>query len=334
MQKAGGTLVRHYREMAFMGLVDVIAHLRTITGNLKICKKDIHDFNPDAVILVDYAGFNLRIAEFAHKAGFPVFYYISPKVWAWKKSRIKKMRQYTHKIFVIFPFEVDFFRQNDLEVEYYGNPLMDSYSAFRRKRPSIQKFREKNELGKENIIALLSGSREQEVRRCLPEMLKAATAFPEHRFVIAGTSAVHEEVYQEIIDDHHADLIFDQTYELLNAATAAVVTSGTATLETAIFRVPQVVIYKTSRINFAIGKPFINIRFFSLVNLIADKEVVKELLQFNLAAKIRRELSRILDNKKYRDKMLKEYEGIIHTLGDPGSSERIAFRITSLVKER
>lgn len=332
MQKVGGTLVKHYREMAFMGLVDVISNIRTISRNLETCKKDIKNFKPDALILVDYAGFNLRIAEFAKTSGITVFYYISPKVWVWKKSRIEKMRQYTDRIFVIFPFEVDFFRKNNLEVEFYGNPLMDSISAFKRKKPSIRKFREENELGKEKIIALLSGSREHEVKRCLPEMLKAASAFPEYRFVIAGTTSVSGEVYHQIIGDHKTDLVFDQTYELLNAAKAAVVTSGTATLETAIFKVPQVVVYKTSIINYVIGKPFIKISFFSLVNLIAGKEVVKELLQFNLAADIRKELSRILENKEYRDNMLKEYNRIVFSLGNPGSSERIAARITEILK--
>ena len=331
MQKVGGTLVKHYREMAFMGLVDVIANIRTISRNLDVCKKDIKNFKPDAVILVDYAGFNLRIAEFAKAEGMTVFYYISPKVWVWKKSRIEKMRQFTDRIFVIFPFEVDFFRQNDLDVEFYGNPLMDSISAFKKKKPLIRKFRDENELGKEKIIALLSGSREDEVRRCLPEMLRAATAFPEHRFVIAGTSSVPEEVYQHIMGEYRADLVIDQTYDLLNAARAAVVTSGTATLETAIFKVPQVVVYKTSIINYRIAKPFIKIRFFSLVNLIAGKEVVKELLQFNLAADIRKELSRILENKEYRNTMLKEYNKIIYSLGNSGSSERIAVRITEIL---
>jgi lipid-A-disaccharide synthase len=332
MKSIGGELVKHYRELAFMGLVDVVSNLRTISSNLKLCKRDLLKYKPDALILIDYAGFNLRIAEFARNAGLRVYYYISPKVWVWKKSRIKKMKKFTEKIFVIFPFEVDFFRNNELEVEYYGNPLMDSYNAFKSKRLSAKKFREKNELGEEKIVALLSGSREHEVKRCLPEMLKAASAFPEYRFVIAGVPSVSEEIYRKIMDDKKVDIVFDQTYQLLNAAKAAIVTSGTATLETAIFKVPQVVIYKTSSVNFVIGRPFIRIRFFSLVNLIAGKEVVKELLQFKLAGRIRKELGRILEDREYKNNMLSEYDKILLSLGNPGSSERVAARITEMLK--
>ncbi len=332
MRDAGGEIVKHYREMAFMGLVDVIANLRTISKNLDTCKKDIAQWKPDAIILVDYAGFNLRIAEFASEAGFNVFYYISPKVWVWRKSRIEKLRKFTDRIFVIFPFEVDFFRNHDLEVEFYGNPLMDSYQRFKKKRITTKKFREENNIVDQEIIALLAGSRKHEVKRCLPLMLKAASAFPEFRFVIAGASSVPEEVYSRIIGDIPADLVINKTYELLNVARAAVVTSGTATLETAIFKVPQVVIYKTSLINYIIGRPFINIQFFSLVNLIAGKQVVKELLQFNLASQITRELNLLLRDSEYQKDMINDYNQILDAIGNPGTSERIAARISEILK--
>ena len=332
MEQAGGTLVKHYREMAFMGLVDVVANLKTISRNLEICKKDISDWKPDVIILVDYAGFNLRVAEFAKNNGFRVFYYISPKVWAWRKSRIEKLRKFTDRIFVIFPFEVDFFRTHGLEVEFYGNPLTDSYLNFKKKKITAKKFREENRLGEDHIVALLAGSRKHEVQRCLPEMLKAASAFPEYRFVIAGTRSVPEEIYRSIIGKQKVNLIFDQTYALLNASRAAVVTSGTATLETALFKVPQVVIYKTSPVNYIIGRPFIRIRFFSLVNLIANKEVVKELLQFNLAEKITRELNALLRDKEYQMEMKTDYNRILDLIGTHGTSERIAARITEILK--
>lgn len=332
MKEAGGTLVRHFREMAYMGLVDVIANIRTISRNLDYCKSDITKWTPDAIILVDYAGFNLRIAEFVKDAGFKVFYYISPKVWAWRKSRIEKLKKFTDHIFVIFPFEVEYFRKNDLEVEYFGNPLMDSIYQYRKNRISVKEFRKKNELGNEKIIALLAGSRKHEVQRGLPEMLRAASAFPEYRFVIAGSNSVSEEIYRKIIADAKVDLLFNQTYDILNTAKAAVVTSGTATLETAIFKVPQVVIYKTSHVNYILGRPFIRIRFFSLVNLIAGKEVVKELLQFKLASGIRKELDMILRDKEYQKEIKAGYNKILYSLGNQGTSERIAARITEILK--
>jgi lipid-A-disaccharide synthase len=332
MQETGGTLVRHYREMAFMGLVDVLANIRTISKNLEFCKSDIASWKPDAIILVDYAGFNLRVAEYAKNAGIKVFYYISPKVWAWRKSRIEKLRKFTDRIFVIFPFEVEFFRNNELEVEFFGNPLMDSFANYKRKKVPEKKFREDNNLGEEKIIALLAGSRKHEVKRCLPEMLKASSAFPEFRFVIAGSASVPEEIYRKIIGRSRVDLLFNKTYDILNTAEAAVVTSGTATLETAIFKVPQVVIYKTSPVNYIIGRPFIRIRFFSLVNLIAGKELVKELLQFNLAKKITRELNAILRDKKYQKEIKNGYNKILDNIGSHGTSERVAARITEILK--
>ena len=333
MQQAGGSLVKHYREMAFMGLVDVLANLKTISRNLETCKKDILSWKPDAVILIDYAGFNLRIAEYAKGSGIRVFYYISPKVWAWRKSRIARLKKFTDKLFVIFPFEVEFFRQHGMEVEYFGNPLMDSYHQFLQER----KKRDLDVEGmdpKKEIVALLAGSRKHEVLRCLPPMLNAAKAFPEYQFIVAGASSVEEKIYRQLMDGSSAILARNQTYSLLNSASAAVVTSGTATLETAIFRIPQVVVYKTSIFNYILGRPFIRIKFFSLVNLIAGKAVVKELLQFNLSREIRIELGKIIQDKAYKKEMLTGYEMILSTLGGPGTSSRVGERMVTLLKSQ
>lgn len=330
MQSAGGTLVKHYREMAFMGFADVLANIRTILRNLRICKNDILKFKPDALILIDYAGFNLRIAGFAHKKSIKTFYYIAPKVWAWKKKRIIKLKKYINKVFVIFPFEVEYFRENGLEVEFYGNPLLDSLSQFQMKLDSESEFIKKNHLSQKPIIALLSGSRQHEISRCLPEMVMAAKDFPEYEFIVAGAPSIQKELYEAILKDSSIKIVFNDTYNLLQNSFAAVVTSGTATLETALFRVPQVVIFKTGGLTYQIGKLVISIRFFSLVNLIANRELVKELLQFNLAAGIKSELSLICRDTTRRKQILDGYDEIITSLGGAGTSDRIAKRIWEL----
>ena len=330
MLEVGGTLVKHYKEMAFMGLMDVLANLRTISRNLSICKNDIQTWKPDAIILVDYAGFNLRVAEFAKGLGIKVFYYISPKVWVWKKSRIKKLKQFTDKLFVIFPFEVEFFKANEMDVEYYGNPLMDSYSQFMENTKTEEKFRIDNDLSEKPIIALLSGSRKDESKRCLPEMVKASESFPEYQFVVAGAPSISDSYYDKYLKNAEIKLLKNSTYDLLKNSYAGIITSGTATLETAIFKVPQVVVYMTSPINFYLAKFFVKLTFFSLVNLILGKEVVKELLQFNIAERIRNELNNILKNKNYRNTMLQNYEELHKLVGDSGTSGRIAKRISEL----
>jgi lipid-A-disaccharide synthase len=333
MKVVGGTLVKHYREMAFMGFFDVLANLRTITRNLRICRKDIMDFNPHALILIDYAGFNLRVADFAHKNSIKTYYYISPKVWAWKKKRIKKLKDYTNRLFVIFPFEVEYFHNNGLEVEFYGNPLMDSLAQFREKSGSGEDFRKENNLSEKPIIALLSGSRKHEISRCLPEMVEASKAFPDYQFVVAGAPSIPREQYAQILNGSSIRIVYNKTYSLLQNAYAAVVTSGTATLETALFRVPQVVIFKTGSLTYQIGKMLISVRFFSLVNLIAEKEVVKELLQFNLSQDIQNELTLICKDSARRHEILDGYDQIIASLGGEGTSNRIAKRIWELAGE-
>ena len=333
MKSVGGTLVKHYREMAFMGFVDVLANIRTIARNLRICKGDILDFNPHVLILVDYAGFNLRIAEFAHENSIKTMYYIAPKVWAWKKKRIEKLKKFVFRLFVIFPFELGYFRENGMEVEFYGNPLKDALSEFQKNTDPESDFRKENQLSNKPIIALLSGSRRHEISRCLPEMVKATEKFSDFEFVVAGAPSISEEHYRKILGDRDIKIVYNKTYSLLQNAYAAVVTSGTATLETALFRVPQVVIFKTGPITYIIGWLLIKIRFFSLVNLIAERELVKELLQFNLARDIATELSQISVESKRRFEILEGYEQIITSLGVDGTSDRIAKRIWKLTGE-
>jgi lipid-A-disaccharide synthase len=333
MKSVGGTLVKHYREMAFMGFTDVLANICTITRNLRICKEDILNFKPHALILVDYAGFNLRVASFAYKNAIKTIYYISPKVWAWKKKRIKKLKKYINKLFVIFPFEVQYFFKNGLGVEFYGNPLMDSLSQFHNSPESKTDFRKENMLSQKPIIALLSGSRKHEISRCLPEMVEAAKQFPEYQFVVAGAPSIPAEHYMKILEGSDIKIVYNKTYNLLDIAYSAVVTSGTATLETALFRVPQVVVFKTGSFTYHVGKLFVKIRFFSLVNLIADRELVKELLQFNLARDIISELRSICKDAGRRNEILEGYDQIINSLGGEGTSNRIAKRIWEIAGE-
>jgi lipid-A-disaccharide synthase len=332
MNAVGGTLVKHFREMAFMGFIDVLANIRTILRNMRLCKKDILEYSPDALILIDYAGFNLRVAGFAHKKSIRTFFYISPKVWAWKKKRIKKLKKYIYRLFVIFPFEVEYFKENGLEVEFYGNPLMDSLAAFHETEESKADFRKENGLTGKPIIALLSGSRRHEISRCLPEMVAATREFTDYQFVVAGAPSIPAEQYMEILQGTNIKVVYNKTYCLLENAYAAVVTSGTATLETALFRVPQVVIFKTGSLTYQLGRLFVKIRFFSLVNLIAGKEVVKELLQFDLSRDIQPELKRICEDQYRRKQILDDYDVIIKSLGGAGTSDRIAKRIWELAE--
>lgn len=328
MQSIGGSLVRHYKEMAFMGLFDVLANIRTIGQNMSFCKRDLLQYKADVLILIDYPGFNLRIAKFAFKHRIPVFYYISPKVWAWKKNRIKLLKKYVSKLFVIFPFELDYFKNHSLDVEYFGNPLKDAIFAYRKNVVNTSDISEEK-----RIIALLAGSRTSEIKLCLPEMVKAAAFFPDYQFIIAAVPSIERKIYENIISGSNIELLYNKTYEILDKSYAAVVTSGTATLETALFNVPQLVMYKTGSLTYFIGRFFVKIRFFSLVNIIAGKEVVKELLQDNLAEEIRRELHALLYDHEYRKAMLNEYNEISLSLGEPGVSDRIAGKMIELLKQ-
>jgi len=244
MQNESGTLVKHYREMAFMGIVNVVLNLKTIGRNLKFCQKDLLEFQPDVVILIDYPGFNLRFAGFAKRHGFRVFYYISPKVWAWKEYRIKRIKAFVDELFTILPFETDYFKKHDIKVNYVGNPLMDSVAAFRKNALSKEEFTDQNNLDDRPIVALLSGSRKQEIKNTLPIMRKAAACYPEFQFVVAGVSTVEKKTYEKILGGFPIPVVYNQTYDLLNNAHSALVASGTATLETALFGVPQTVLYR------------------------------------------------------------------------------------------
>ena len=333
MEARGGKLVRHYREMAFMGVVKVLLNLRTIQRNLKLCKIDIIEFQPDAIILIDFPGFNLRIARYGKKKGFRVFYYISPKVWAWNKKRVKTIRATISKMFVILPFEVEFYRNNDFQVEYHGNPLLDAIQEKMDEKDKDLELASDGFSSGKPVIALLPGSRKQELYHCLPEMLAVVPHFPEYQFIIAGAPGIEPSLYGKYTTGHDVSIIFNQTYDLLKKATAAVVTSGTATLETALMMVPEVVCYKMGSFTYNVGKHFVRIRFFSLVNLIMGKEVVKELLQYDLSKNICEELNRILCDANYRQAMLNNFTELRKRVGTSGASGRVGKRMVELLIE-
>lgn len=333
MKEQGGELVMHYKHGAFMGIWEVVKNLGTISKNMKLCKNDIAQWRPDVVILIDYAGFNLKIAEFVKTLNIPVFYYISPKVWVWKESRVKTIKKLVDRMFVIFPFEVDFYKKHNYEAFFAGNPLIDAIEEKLPSLPDSLTFRNQNHLTDKPVIALVPGSRRQEIELILPEMLKAAENFPQYQVVIAGAPSMSMENYNKILNGKNIPVLFGQTYAILRNAKAAVVTSGTATLETAILNVPQVVCYKTSTITFEIGRHFVKVKFFSLVNIIMDKEVVKELLQFNLPQNITTELDKLLHDEKYRKEMFNNYQLLREKCGGSGASRRVAEKMTEELKK-
>ncbi len=320
-------MVKNYREMAFMGFVEVLTHLKTIFSLLGLCVRDILQYRPDVVVLVDYPGFNLRVAKRLHRSGIPVYYYISPQVWAWHKSRIRQIREYVAEMFVILPFEKDFYAQNGMEVHYSGHPLLDELSRF----SEDSGFMERNGLGGKPVIALLPGSRTQEIRRMLPVMAETARAFPEYLFVIAGVKH-HEALYQPYISEN-LRIVYGETYPLLAHSTAALVTSGTATLETALFGVPQVVCYKGNYFSYLIAKHLIKgISYISLVNLIADKQVVTELIQKDMNAQLlERELAALLTDES-RNRVQDEYRTLRLRLGDGDASGQTAAAMIHCLK--
>lgn len=330
MQQQGGTLIKHYRELAFMGFIPVLMNLRTIMRNMKLCQQEIIKYNPDVVILVDYPGFNLKIAKFVkRKTNIPVYYYISPKVWAWKEYRVKSFKKYVDRMFCILPFEVDFYKKHKYEVDYVGNPTVDEVAEFKIKseEDQIEDFRKDNGLSDKPIIAILAGSRKQEIKDNLPTMLKAAGNFPDYQYVIAGAPGIDEEYYMQFADSENHCIVFAQTYRLLKYSEAALVTSGTATLETALFKVPQVVCYKTPlpHLVYWAFKHILNTKYISLVNLIANKTIVKELFaKYFSAVSITDELRLILTDTLYKRQMLQGYEEVIKILGEPGASENAA----------
>lgn len=333
MKEQGAFLVKHYRDMAFMGFWEVILNLRSIFRNIKFCKKDILSYRPDVLILVDYPGFNLRIARFAHRAGIRVFYYIAPKVWAWKESRVKTLKRYVDKLFIIFPFEREYFTSKGIDVVYEGNPTIDALEQKMDTDVSFDDFIRSNGLSAKPIIALLAGSRKQEIDYNLPVMLSIIDRFPEYQFVIAGAPSLSPEVYQPYIKDKPVTLLFDQTYPLLKSAAIAVVTSGTATLEAALLNVPQVVCYRGNLLSMVIAWLVIKVKYISLVNLNLQHEAVCELKQYDLTTeRLFKEVAKLVPGNPNRQKMLKEYAELRILLGEKGSSARIGARMVELLK--
>ena len=338
MQAKSETLVTHYREMAFMGIVNVALNLKTIGRNLKFCQKDLLNFNPDVLILIDYPGFNLRLAGFAKRHNIRVFYYISPKVWAWKEYRVKKIKATVDEMFTILPFETDFYKKHGVNVNYVGNPLLDSVETYRKKALPREQFLHENNLDDRPIVALLSGSRKQEIKNTLPVMKKAAACYPEFQFVVAGVTSVNPEIYKKILESFPVPVLFNQTYDLLNNAHTALVASGTATLETALFGVPQTVLYRVEGgwpVQVIMKKFFLKIKWASLPNLILNKEAIKEYIQLDLTFKnIRNELQRLFYEPGYREKIIADYGRLKELLGEPGSSKRAAQKMVQLLNKR
>lgn len=338
MKAVGGVCVKHYKEMAYMGFIPVLMHLRTILKNMKLCQQDIISWNPDVLILVDYPGFNLDIAKYIKKqTKIPVYYYISPKIWAWKEYRIKNIKRDVDELFSILPFEVNFFKGHHYPIHYVGNPSVDSVDAFRKDYvESFVDFTSKNKLENKPIIALLAGSRKQEIHDNLPKMIDAVSTMKDYQFVIAGAPSIESEYYADYVKEG-VHIVYGQTYELLSHSIAALVTSGTATLETALFKVPQVVCYDMplSWLMSFLRRFFLKVKYISLVNLIADKEVVKELVANDMkVANIKKELASILPGGDGRQTMLDDYQHIIQILGAPGASERAAEKMIECLKNR
>lgn len=324
MQAQGAVLVRHIRDISFMGFLEVAVHLRTIMSNIRLCKRDIVEYKPDVVIMVDYPGFNLRIAEFVKSQKIPVYYYISPQIWAWKQGRVRKIRRVVDRMHVILPFEKEFYQRFGMTVEFSGHPLLDAVWQFKN-RELTDAAGLPDSADQRPVVALLPGSRRQELSNMLSHMLSVVPDFPECRFVIAATANVPMEVYESLTKDSGVEIVVGKTYEILNLARAALVTSGTATLETALFGVPEVVCYKGSALSVAIARRVIKIKYISLVNLILDRPAVRELIQHDLRKEtLVAELKKLLYDQEYRTTMINDMTELRKKLGGPGASERTA----------
>jgi len=334
MQDAGATLVKHYSELAFMGFIEVLKNIRTIFKNLANCKADISQYQPDVLVLIDYPGFNLRIASWAKQNNFRVIYYISPQVWAWKESRVRGIKKNVDKMLVILPFEKDFYKKWDFEVEYVGHPLVKVVDDYKLSHPDLETANEKNRMGvfalksSQSIVAILPGSRKQEILKKLPIMLSVAKHFPDYHFVVAKAPGIEDDFYQSLLSPYqNVSSVTNQTYELLRVAKAALVTSGTATLETALFGVPEVVCYKGSAVSFQIAKWLITIQYICLVNLIMKKEVVKELIQEQLTENnLAKELKKILYDVQKQSQMKEDYIALKNLLSQGGNASSNAAR--------
>ena len=323
MRRQGGKLVKHYKELAFMGFLEVIQNLRTILNNIKFCKDDIAAFNPDAIIFIDYPGFNMRIAKWAKKRNWRTYYYISPQIWAWKENRISAIKRDIDKMYVILPFEKEFYEQkHNYSVEFVGHPLIDAIQN--RTKSNLVKFRSEHNLGDKPIIAVLPGSRKQEISKMLSIMLSVVEDFSDYEFVIAGAPGQDKDFYQQFITRENVAFVQDETYNLLDFSHAALVTSGTATLETALFKVPEVVCYKGSWASYQIAKRVITLKFISLVNLIMDKQIVTELIQDDCNSKrIKAELQKLFDPTN-RARIMLDYDLLEEKLGGSGASKKTA----------
>ena len=331
MQAQGGKLVKHYRDMAFMGFWAVIKNAPTVLRNITDCKRSIINFQPDVVILIDYPGFNLRIAEFVKEnLKTPVYYYISPKIWAWKEYRIKDIKRYVDKMFTIFPFETEFYAKHNYQVEYVGNPSVDTILTRPNQNQTFKEFCDQNNLGQRQIIAILAGSRKQEISSCLPRMTEAALLFKGYQVVIAGAPGIDPLFYHNIVSGKNIPVIFGKTYDLLQQSRAAIVNSGTATLETALIGTPQVVVYHVifGKLASWLRKFVIKVPFISLVNLVAEKEVVLELVAHHFTIdNVAIELEKLIYHQTYRNKIKQGYDNILETLGEPGAAKRAATSI-------
>ncbi|MFI3286462.1 MAG: lipid-A-disaccharide synthase [Rikenellaceae bacterium] len=326
-------LLKHYRESSFFGVIEVLRNLRTISKQLEECKHNIKEFRPDVVILIDYPGFNMKIARFAKEQGIKTFYYIAPKVWASRSGRIKAMRRYIDKLFIIFPFEQEYFGERGIEPCFCGNPITDALAARVEALPTREEFVERNKLSDKPIIALLAGSRRSEIRANLPLMLSISRSFPNHQFVVAGVSWLEQEEYKRIIEGSNIRLIFDQTYELLTSAEAAVVTSGTATLETALLNIPEVVVYRVNPLLQLLRPLIIHTEFISLVNINLHRESVREIVQTSFDPKDAIEaLSAIVEGGRERERMFRDFAELRTIIGESGASGRFAAKMVEWLR--
>lgn len=336
MAEVGGAegLAKHYRQTSFFGVADVLKHLPTIFGQLGECERDVVEFAPDVLILIDYPGFNFKMAKFAHKKGIRTFYYISPKVWAWKERRVNLIRKYVDKLFIIFPFEIEYFRQRGIDAVYEGNPIVDSIDQTLAVLPSEEQFRAENGLGDKRLVALLAGSRKNEIKKNLAFMVQLAAAHPEFQFVVAGVSWLEASLYEQYLEGSSVKFLTDKTYALLKYSDAAVVCSGTATLETALIGTPEVVCYRMDEFSYRVARAFVKIGFISLVNIIMGREVVKELIQHDMTVeKASSELRAILPGGARYEQMKKDYDELAAIIGGVGASDRFAQRMVELLRK-
>jgi lipid-A-disaccharide synthase len=335
MESEGARLLMHYRKSAFMGFTVVLKNLGMISRNLSLCKNQIAEYKPDVIILIDYPAFNLRIAKYAKNAGFRVFYYISPKFWAWNEGRVKKVKRYVDRMYIIFPFETEFYGKYNIQVKYRGNPLVDEIEKRKASLPSRQEIMTSLGLDDKPVIAFLAGSRKHEVENILPQMIKTVKHFPEYQFVLAGVRNLPDALYSRILGNEPVRIIKEKTYEIMSIADASLVKSGTATLEAALLGIPQVVCYKGDFFSMLISWILIKVKYISLVNLIMDSEVVKELLQYKLNEKnLFRELKSILPGGEKREKMINDYRLLSEKLGPAGASVRVAVDMVRELKGR